>query len=354
MGCGDCLLRIPSILSTMPPSSHSRSSSHQMSYTLGTRIGGGAHGDVFRARLCSSNERVAVKRLRMSADSDGVTAEQAVSSSSSSSSTSPIDVETLRETVALACLQYTHPNIISARAMHIDRHGTVDIVMPLYASSLYAIMSDRPALLADRARVRSFAGQLISALTTCHRNGILHRDVKPENVLVDHHMSTVVLSDFGSAVSVLNALDGATFLGRPQMQTRWYRAPEIVLGSCAYTKAVDVWSWGIVVAEMTRLGRALLPGTSDIDQWLHIVDMFGTRAINEWFVTVAPRSRKKLCAAFPLLNSVHVMSECSNEPWSTVVASDDTLVSDAVRDALHLNPSRRASAHSLDQRFVVK
>jgi serine/threonine-protein kinase PRP4 len=111
--------------------------------------------------------------------------------------------------------------------------------------------------------VRSYFGQLLAAATHLQKHGILHADLKPDNILVSSDFGAVHLADFGSAV----ALDSAGIplnQPTPYLVSRFYRAPEIILGLTPLTSAVDLWSLAVTVAEI-YLGNVLFRGTSNND-----------------------------------------------------------------------------------------
>lgn len=98
---------------------------------------------------------------------------------------------------------------------------------------------------------------------------IIHRDVKPENVLVSSQ-GVVKLCDFGFARLVSGQNEPYT----EYVATRWYRAPELLVSDSHYGPPVDVWAIGCLFSEMMT-GEPLLPGDSDVDQLYHTVKMFG-------------------------------------------------------------------------------
>lgn len=113
--------------------------------------------------------------------------------------------------------------------------------------------------------MRKYIFQLCKALEYCHRNNVLHRDIKPENLLISTYslLSTQVLKlcDFGFARTV--PARGAVLTD--YVATRWYRSPELLLGSNSYGPSADVWAIACIMGELTD-GQPLFPGESEIDQ----------------------------------------------------------------------------------------
>lgn len=126
------------------------------------------------------------------------------------------------------------------------------------------------------ALVKSYLHQLLEALAYCHLNRILHRDLKPQNLLVDAQ-GHIKLADFGLARAFNIPLRAYTH----EVVTLWYRAPEILLGSKLYTTGVDIWSLGCIYAEMMMLSP-LFCGDSEIDQLYKIFRIFGTPDNTTW------------------------------------------------------------------------
>eukprot|EP00039_Didymoeca_costata_P008175 m.108781 g.108781 ORF g.108781 m.108781 type:complete len:410 (-) comp13979_c0_seq4:1340-2569(-) len=117
--------------------------------------------------------------------------------------------------------------------------------------------------------IQKITFQVLRAVSFCHQNNVIHRDVKPENILISKTY-VVKLCDFGFARS----LAGPGAMYTDYVATRWYRAPELLVGDTQYGKAVDVWAVGCVFCEMLT-GRPLWPGKSDIDQLYRIVQTLG-------------------------------------------------------------------------------
>ncbi|CAL7941157.1 unnamed protein product [Xylocopa violacea] len=111
--------------------------------------------------------------------------------------------------------------------------------------------------------------QVLRGLDFCHNNNIIHRDIKPENILVSPN-GVIKLCDFGFARFINGTDESCT----DYVATRWYRAPELLVGDPRYGKAVDVWAVGCLYAEMVN-GDPLFPGESDVDQLYRITKVLG-------------------------------------------------------------------------------
>uniref|UniRef100_A0A2N9EJP7 non-specific serine/threonine protein kinase n=1 Tax=Fagus sylvatica TaxID=28930 RepID=A0A2N9EJP7_FAGSY len=100
--------------------------------------------------------------------------------------------------------------------------------------------------------------------------GICHRDIKPQNLLVNPHTHQLKLCDFGSAKVLVKGEPNVSYIC-----SRYYRAPELIFGATEYTTAIDIWSTGCVMAELL-LGQPLFPGESGVDQLVEIIKVLGT------------------------------------------------------------------------------
>ena len=139
------------------------------------------------------------------------------------------------------------------------------------------------------ALVRSTIWQLVRAIEYCHRHDVVHRDIKPENLLVSLSDKAVKLCDFGFARTLPIGTKRSPLTD--YVATRWYRAPELLVGSRVYGPAVDMFAIGCIMGEITD-GNPLMPGESELDQMSlmqHVIgpllfDQLETFSVNPRFV----------------------------------------------------------------------
>ena len=128
----------------------------------------------------------------------------------------------------------------------------------------------------DLKVVKLFMFQLLKGIMFCHDNFVLHRDLKPQNLLINMK-GELKIGDFGLARAF--GIPFNTFSN--EVVTLWYRAPDVLLGSRAYTTLIDIWSAGCIFAEMCS-GRPLFPGTAADDQLTKIFRLMGTPHEKTW------------------------------------------------------------------------
>ncbi|ORZ36082.1 kinase-like domain-containing protein [Catenaria anguillulae PL171] len=157
--------------------------------------------------------------------------------------------------------QLKHPNIISVIDMAVEAFGThqndkpeIYLVFPYMEGDLCGILDD-PRVILDMGTIKAYMQQLLDGLHYLHYNNIIHRDLKSANILLNNR-GELRIADFGLARQFEP-------VRRPEMTavvvTRWYRAPELLLGIRRYTVAIDMWAFGCILAEMiTR--KPLFPG----------------------------------------------------------------------------------------------
>jgi cyclin-dependent kinase 2 len=153
--------------------------------------------------------------------------------------------------------------------------GCIYMVFEYLDMDLKKLLDRKKQLLTPKL-VKSYMQQLLDAIDYCHKNRILHRDLKPQNLLLDC-AGHIKLADFGLARTFNIPLRAYTH----EVITLWYRAPEILLGCKLYSTAVDIWSLGCIFAEMMML-RPMFQGDSEIDQLYRIFRQFGTPDETVW------------------------------------------------------------------------
>eukprot|EP01129_Flabellula_baltica_P004846 TRINITY_DN171_c1_g2_i1.p1 TRINITY_DN171_c1_g2~~TRINITY_DN171_c1_g2_i1.p1 ORF type:complete len:468 (-),score=126.63 TRINITY_DN171_c1_g2_i1:1553-2956(-) len=115
--------------------------------------------------------------------------------------------------------------------------------------------------------------QMLKGLLYIHSANVIHRDIKPENMLINTACE-LKIADFGLSRSVDEGQDDENYPMTDYVATRWYRSPEILFGSSTYTKGVDLWAIGCIVAELYG-ERPIFPGKSTVDQLRRIVEVTG-------------------------------------------------------------------------------
>ncbi|KAL1775528.1 cyclin-dependent kinase 2 isoform X2 [Sigmodon hispidus] len=174
--------------------------------------------------------------------------------------------------------------------------------------------------------IKSYLFQLLQGLAFCHSHRVLHRDLKPQNLLINAEGS-IKLADFGLA----RAFGVPVRTYTHEVVTLWYRAPEILLGCKYYSTAVDIWSLGCIFAEMVTR-RALFPGDSEIDQLFRIFRTLGTPDEVVWpGVTSMPDYKP----SFP---------KWVRQDFSKVVPPLDEDGRSLLSQMLHYDPNKRISA----------
>ncbi|KAM5235582.1 cyclin-dependent kinase-like 1 isoform 4-T4 [Ctenodactylus gundi] len=206
------------------------------------KIGEGSYGVVFKCRNRDTGQVVAIKRFLESED-DPVIRKVA-----------------LREIRMLK--QLKHPNLVTLLEVF-RRKRKLHLVFE-YCDHTVLHELDRYQRGVPEHLVKSITWQTLQAVNFCHKHNCIHRDVKPENILITKH-SVIKLCDFGFA----RLLTGPSDYYTDYVATRWYRSPELLVGDTQYGPPVDVWAIGCVFAELLS-GEPLWPGKSDVDQ-LHLI-----------------------------------------------------------------------------------
>ncbi|CAD6195434.1 unnamed protein product [Caenorhabditis auriculariae] len=255
-------------------------------YRLEKVAGRGAFGVVLVARCVSTKKRVAIKRMLLeSADRLAVA----------------------RELSALRCLQ--HPNVLK----YLDvfaAGGTLSIVTEEVPYTLHDVIVDVKRPKTDQF-LRWFYSQLLEGVSYMHSKGVMHRDMKPENVLVTSQ-NLVKIADFGQACLYVGNDPKREY--DENVATRWYRAPELLFSYRKYTPTVDVWAIGCILGEFLRR-KPIFGGRSDLDQISLIFGVLGTPTDQSW------RSWNKMPDAGKLIFASRPAAKDSD--WFHLLNSED-------------------------------
>lgn len=225
-----------------------------------------------------------------------------------------------------------HPNIVQLKAFYYSNGERKDevylnLVLEFVPETVYRasrffhkMKTTMPIL-----EVKLYIYQLFRSLAYIHSQGICHRDIKPQNLLLDPATGVLKLCDFGSAKILVESEPNVSYIC-----SRYYRAPELIFGATNYTPKIDVWSTGCVMAEL-MLGQPLFPGESGIDQLVEIIKVLGTPT-REQIRTMNPNYME------------HKFPQIKPHPFSKVFrkASPDAI--DMISRLLEYTPHQRLSA----------
>jgi cyclin-dependent kinase 2 len=274
-------------------------------------LGEGTYGKVYKVVRRDTKETFALKKIRILYEEEGVP------------STAIREVSLLKE-----C---DHPNVIRLHEVF-SSPTALHLVFEYLDMDLRAYLKKRGAL-TDPCWLKSAAYQCFSGIEFCHRHRILHRDLKPQNVLIDVETQRLKLADFGLARAYTVPLRAYTH----EVVTLWYRAPEILLGQTKYATPLDIWSLGCIVAEMAT-GQALFPGDSEIDTIFKIFRVLGTPTDEVWPGVSSLRDYKK---EFPKWEDTQLADVRAAGPALGAAGVD------LLQCCFKYNPVDRLSAHRL-------
>lgn len=228
-------------------------------YSIVESVGSGSFGVVFQAILVEKNEVVAIKKVFQDKKYKN------------------------RELHILK--QLDHPNVIKLKEYFYSQSGDDNLEVNNSTEDVYlnVVMEYIPHTLSRVIRnhfkskqelpafqVKLYSYQLLRSIGYIHSKGICHRDIKPQNILVDVKKHIVKLCDFGSAKKLVPSETNVAYIC-----SRYYRAPELIFNAVNYTNSVDVWSIACVIVELV-LGEPVFQGNSSVDQLVEIIKMCGT------------------------------------------------------------------------------
>jgi len=224
---------------------------NEYTYTANQVIGSGSFGVVYQATVVETGEQVAIKKVFQDKRYKNR------------------ELQILKDII--------HPNIIRIKTSFYTNGDKPDEVY------LNVVMDYIPETLSKTIRncykskvqmnmlvVKLYSYQMMRSLAYIHSIGVCHRDIKPQNILVDPSDHTLKMCDFGSAKKLVKGEPNVSYIC-----SRYYRAPELIFGETEYSPSIDVWSTGCVIAELV-LGTPIFPGESAVDQLVEIIKILGT------------------------------------------------------------------------------
>ncbi|KAJ3629092.1 hypothetical protein MTP99_013513 [Tenebrio molitor] len=266
-------------------------------------LGEGQFATVYKARDVETDNIVAVKKIKMGSRQEAQDG---------------INRTALREIKLLQELH--HRNVIGL--LDVFGHmSNVSLVFDFMDTDLEVIIKDNTIILTT-ANIKAYMIQTLQGLDYLHRNWVLHRDLKPNNLLVNSS-GVLKVGDFGLA----KLYGSPNRINTHQVVTRWYRSPELLFGAKLYSTGVDMWAVGCILAELL-LRAPLFPGESDLDQLTKIFGVFGNPTEENWpgLKSLSDYIEFKPFTPIPLKNIF-------------TAAGDDLL--DVIGNLLVLNPLKR-------------
>ncbi|KAH8646056.1 kinase-like domain-containing protein [Tricladium varicosporioides] len=228
-------------------------------YVKGKKLGEGTYANVYLGHLKSSpSTLVAIKKIKVQKEY-----------------TEGMAPDAIRELKHLQ--ELSHPNIISLKSVFSSKDQNLNLVLEfLPLGDLEMLIKDVEGVRYGAADIKSWMGMLTRAIWFCHENFVLHRDIKPNNLLIAAD-GEVKLADFGLARSFSDPFRVMT----SNVITRWYRPPELLFGAKHYSGAVDIWSVGLVFAELI-IRTPYIAGDTEVHQVSLICQAVGTPNEDNW------------------------------------------------------------------------
>lgn len=162
--------------------------------------------------------------------------------------------------------------------------------------------------------VKIYAYQMFRALSYIHSCGVCHRDIKPQNLLIDPETHVLKICDFGSAKKLEKDTVSTSYI-----TSRFYRAPELIFGATDYTFSIDMWSAGCVLAELL-VGQPIFPGESGVDQLVEIIKVLGSPDQDD-ITSMNPNYQECKLPAIPARSWKDILRRDSPKTAETLLAS---------------------------------
>ncbi|XP_039002400.1 probable serine/threonine-protein kinase At1g09600 [Hibiscus syriacus] len=229
------------------------------------KIGEGAYSSVYKAQDLETGKIVAMKKVRFV-------------------NMDPESVRFMaREIIILRKLD--HPNVMKLEGIVASKTSQNLYLVFEYMEHDLAGLAATPGINFTEPQIKCYIQQLFRGLEHCHSHGVLHRDIKGSNLLIDNN-GVLKIADFGLA-TIVQANSKQQLTSR--VVTLWYRAPELLLGATDYGVGVDLWSVGCIVAELYA-GKPIMPGRTEVEQMHKIFKLCGSPSEEYWRKTKLPHA----------------------------------------------------------------
>lgn len=272
------------------------------------KIGQGTYSNVYKARDLVTGKIVALKKVRF----DTVEADSVKFMA--------------REIIVLRRLD--HPNVIKLEGLVTSRmSSSLYLVFEYMEHDLAGLLSAASKF--TQPQVKCYMKQLLAGLEHCHKRGVLHRDIKGSNLLIDNE-GVLKIADFGLA-SFYDPDQRHPMTSR--VVTLWYRPPELLLGATYYDVGVDLWSAGCILCELLA-GKPILPGRTEVEQLHKIFKLCGSPSEEYW-------KRSKLPHA-SIFKPPQPYKRCIQETFKEFPPSSRPLI----ETLLAIDPDERGTASS--------
>ncbi|KAL9232433.1 hypothetical protein vseg_007547 [Gypsophila vaccaria] len=229
------------------------------------KIGQGTYSNVYRARDLEQRKIVALKKVRFD-------------------NLEPESVRFMAREINIL-RRLDHPNVIKLEGLVTSRMSCSLYLVFEYMEHDLAGLASHPAVKFTEPQVKCYMQQLLRGLDHCHSRGILHRDIKGSNLLIDNR-GILKIADFGLA-SLYDPHQRQPLTSR--VVTLWYRPPELLLGATYYGTAVDLWSSGCILAELYA-GKPIMPGRTEVEQLHKIFKLCGSPSEEYWRKSKLPHA----------------------------------------------------------------
>lgn len=271
------------------------------------KIGQGTYSNVYKARDILSGKIVALKKVRFD-------------------NMDPESVKFMaREIVLLRRLD--HPNVIKLEGLITSKMSCSLYLVFEYMEHDLTGLASLPGIKFTEAQVKCYMHQLLSGLDHCHSRGVLHRDIKGSNLLMDNN-GILKIADFGLA-SFFDPKHSAAMTSR--VVTLWYRPPELLLGASHYGVAVDLWSTGCILGELYA-GKPIMPGRTEVEQLHKIFKLCGSPSEDFWKKSKLPHAA--------VFKPQHPYQRCVAETFKDFPATAVRLM----ETLLSIDPAHRGTA----------